>query len=203
MSFLSESRLKALNRIFGAGTSRAAYSLSEIVGDEVKLSAPRIQLYQPSEINAQALSLSGTRLGAVRQHFSGPLNAEAMLLFTEERTMEIVRDMMGSQLSIDDVAEFEQDAISELGNIILNGCLSAMVDALGLDFKSSLPVYSIDTPDAILQQLVAETSQSNILVLLTDLSIEKHDSQGYLVFLLSSPSLHQLLDQIERAASKV
>lgn len=200
MSFLSELQLAALSKIFGSGTSRAASSLSEIVGDEVKLSVPRIQLYQTSELSAQALSLNGTRLGAVRQRFSGPLNADAMLLFTEERAMEIVRDMMGSQLSVEDMAEFEQDAICELGNIILNGCLSAMADALGLAFNSSLPVYSIDSPDTILQQLVAGVNQSAILVLLTDLSIEKRHLQGYLVFLLSSPSLHKLFTQIENSA---
>lgn len=203
MSFLSELHLKALARIFDAGTSRAASSLSEIVGDEVKLSVPRIQLYQSSEINARALSLNGARLGSVRQHFNGPLNADAMLLFTEERTLEIVRDMMGSQLNVEDMTEFEQDALCELGNIILNGCLSAMADTLGLAFDSSLPVYSVDAPDAILQKLVAEVNQSAILVLLTDLSLEKRHAQGYLMFFLSSPSLPVLLNQIDHSVHNI
>lgn len=126
MIALSELQLDALTEVFNIGAGRAASGLSEIVGDEVKLSVPRVQFYQSSEINAKALSLNSPRLGAVRQHFSGPFNADAMLLFTEERALEVVRDMMGSQLSVEELAEFEQEAMCELGNIILNACLSAM-----------------------------------------------------------------------------
>ena len=65
---------------------------------------------------------SDAKFGAVSQQFSGPFDADAVLLFTEENTLEIVRDMMGSQMSIEELAEFEQEAMCELGNIILE-CL--------------------------------------------------------------------------------
>jgi chemotaxis protein CheC len=195
---LSELQLDALTEVFNVGAGRAASSLSEIVGDEVKLSVPRIQLCLSSEINAEALSLNSPRLGAVKQHFSGPFDADAMLLFTEERALEIVRDMMGSQLSLEELAEFEQEAMCELGNIILNACLSAMADILSLTLDSSLPAYSVDSSDVILRQIIVETNQSVMLVLHIDLAIEKHHSQGYLVFLLSSSSLEELITHVDR-----
>lgn len=198
MISLSELQMDALTEVFNIGAGRAASSLSEIVGDEVKLSVPRIQLCQSSEINADALSLNSPRLGAVKQHFSGPFDADAMLLFTEERALEIVRDMMGSQLSIDELAEFEQEAMCELGNIILNACLSAMADILNLTFNSSLPDYSVDSSEVILRQIIVEANQPVMLVLHIDLAIEKHHSQGYLVFLLSSSSLEELITHINR-----
>lgn len=197
MNLLSELQRDALTEIFNIGAGRAAASLSEIVGDEVKLSVPRIQLYQSSEINANTLSLNSPRLGAVKQSFSGPFNADAMLLFTEDRALEIVHDMMGSQVSIEDVAEFEQEAMCELGNIILNACLSSMADILELTLNSSLPAYSVGATDTILRQIVSETDQPLMLVLHIDLVIEKHHSQGYLVFLLSSSSLQNLLAHID------
>jgi len=195
---LTELQLDALTEVFNVGAGRAASSLSEIVGDEVKLSVPRIQLCASSDITADVLSLSSARLGAVRQNFSGPFNAEAMLLFTEDRALEIVCDMMGSQLSVEELAEFEQEAMCELGNIILNACLSAMADILTLTFDSSLPVYSVDATDVILQQIIVGTNQPVILVLHIDLAIEKRHSQGYLVFLLSSSSLGALITHINR-----
>lgn len=198
MISLSELQLDALTEVFNIGAGRAASSLSEIVGDEVKLSVPRIQLCQSSEVNAEVLSLNSPRLGAVKQHFSGPFNADAMLLFTEERALEIVRDMMGSQLSVEELAEFEQEAMCELGNIILNACLSAMADILSLTLESSLPVYSVDSSDVILRQIIVEVNQPVMMVLHIDLAIEKRHSQGYLVFLLSSSSLEELLTHIDR-----
>ncbi|HEX5337983.1 MAG TPA: chemotaxis protein CheC [Gallionella sp.] len=196
MSVLSELHLDALTEVFNIGAGRAASSLSEIVGEEVKLSVPRVQLLQSSEICAESLPFYSARLGAVKQRFSGPFNADALLLFTEERALEIVRDMMGSQLTLEELAEYEQEAMCELGNIILNACLSAMADVLGLTLNSSLPVYSVDSSEGILRQIVAEEDQPVILVLHIDLSIEKRHSQGYLVFLLSSSSLESLLSHI-------
>lgn len=200
---LSELQLDALTEIFNIGAGRAAASLSEIVGDEVRLSVPRVQLYRPSEINADVLSLNSTRLGAVRQSFSGPFDADAMLLFTEDRALEIVHEMMGSQVGVEDVAEFEQEAMCELGNIILNACLSSMADMLELTLDSSLPAYSVGATDMVLQQIVAKNDQSLVLVLHIDLAIEKRHSQGCLVFLLSSSSLQQLVAHIDRFIASI
>ncbi len=198
MNLLSELQLDALTEIFNIGAGRAASSLSEIVGEEVKLSVPRVQLYQSSEINAEVLSLNSPRVGAVKQSFSGPFDADAMLLFTEERAMEIVHDMMGSQVGIEEMVEFEQEAMCELGNIILNACLSSMADILKLTLDSSLPAYSVGETDTILRQIISEANQPVMLVLHIDLAIEKRLSQGYLVFLLSSSSLRELLIHIDR-----
>ena len=203
MNPLSELQLDALTEIFNIGAGRAASSLSEIVGDPVKLSVPRVQLYRSSEINAEVLSLNSPRLGAVKQSFSGPFDADAMLLFTEERALEIVHDMMGSQVGIDEVAEFEQEAMCELGNIILNACLSSMADILNLTLNSSLPAYSVGDANAILRQIISEADQPVMLVLHIDLAIEKRLSQGYLVFLLSSSSLQALLAHIDRFIASI
>lgn len=198
MNSLSELHQDALCEIFNIGAGRAASSLSEIIGEEVKLSVPRVQVFLSSEINSQSLPFNNQRLGAVRQRFSGPFDAYAMLLFTEERALQIVRDMMGSHVSIEELAEYEQEAMCELGNIILNSCLSAMADVLELTLQSSLPLYAVDTPDALLQQIVEETNQPVMLALHIDLSIEKRQTQGCLVFLLSTPSLKELLMHTER-----
>lgn len=198
MISLSDLHQDALCEIFNIGAGRAASSLSEIIGEEVMLSVPRVQIFPASEIGELALPFNGSRLGAVRQHFSGPFDADAMLLFTEERALEIVRDMMGSQVSIKELAEYEQEAMCELGNIILNSCLSAMADVLKLTLVSSLPEYSVDAPDAILKKIAGETDQPVMLALHIDLTIEKRQTRGCLVFLLSTPSLKELLIHVER-----
>jgi len=203
MSSLSDLQVDAMTEIFNIGAGRAAASLSEIVGDEVKLSIPNIQLYQSTEISADTLALNSPRLGAVKQAFSGPFDADAMLLFTEERALEIVHDMMGSQVGIEEVAEFEQEAMCELGNIILNACLSSMADMLDITMDSSLPSYSVGATDTVLRQIILEASQPLMLVLHIDMVIEKRHSHGYLVFLMSSSSLQKLLSHIDRFISGI
>lgn len=195
--------MDGLTEVFNIGTCRAASSLSEIVGDEVKLTVPRLQLVNSADLTLDTLSLGSARLGSVKQQFSGPFDAQAMLLFTEERALEIVHDMMGSQVSIEDIAEFEQEAMCELGNIVLNACLSAMADIFGVELDSTLPQYTVDTSEAILQQILSDTDQPVMMVLHMNLSIEKRHTQGYLAFLLSTSSLQKLLAHIDRFISGI
>ncbi len=198
MNTLTELHLDALTEVFNIGAGRAAASLSEIVGDEVKLSVPSIEIRNAADADAAIMELNSDRFGAVSQEFSGPFDAEAVLLFTEAHALEIVRDMMGSQMSIEELAEFEQEAMCELGNIILNACLSAMADMLKISLNSSLPSYKIATSEEIFKGILNSSDQPYILVLHIDLTIEKRLSEGHLIFLLSSMSLRNLVVQIDR-----
>lgn len=203
MNHLSDLHLDALAEVFSIGAGRAALSLSEIVGDEVRISVPSVQLVNAEEINSATLSLNSGRFGAVNQRFSGPFNAEAVLLFSEDQALKIVSDMMGSQMSIEELAEFEHEAMCELGNIILNACLSAMADVFNFTLESSLPDYAVASADEILYRLKEGANQPYVMVLHIDLTIEKRHTSGNLVFLLSSASLVNLVDHVDQFLGKL
>ncbi|MGZ4979041.1 MAG: chemotaxis protein CheX [Methylobacter sp.] len=198
MSGLSELHLDALAEIFSIGAGRAALSLSEIVGDEVHISVPYVQVLNSEDINSATLSLNSGRFGAVSQHFSGPFHSEAVLLFTEEQALKIVSDMMGSQMSLEELAEFEHEAMCELGNIILNACLSAMADILHFTLESSLPHYRVASANEILHRFKDNSDQPYVMLLHIDLVIEKRHTAGNLVFLLSSASLTNLVTHVDQ-----
>ncbi len=195
---LSELQLDALTEVFNVGAGQAAASLSEIVGDEVRLSVPRIQFNNRTEVSAATLSLADQRVGSVRQRFSGPFSLDASLLFKEEGALEIVQEMIGSQVSKEDLVDFEQEAMCELGNIILNGCMSAIADMLQVELTSTLPEYIVDASEVVVSELLSDVTQPVILVLYIDLAIEKSNTHGYLVFLLTSHSLAELVAALDR-----
>jgi len=194
---LDDLQIDALTEVFNVGAGRAAASLSEIVGEEVKLTVPGIEIRSRSNFNPASLELGHTNFGSVTQRFTGPFNADAILLFTEESAMEIVRDMMGSQLSLEELAEFEQEAMCELGNIILNACLSAMSDMLSIKMNSSLPSYSTGNPEEIINRELITADQLYVLILHINLRIERRQVAGYLIFLLSTSSLNKLKQHID------
>lgn len=198
MNTLTEFHLDALAEIFNVGAGRAALSLSEIVGDEVHLTVPSVEIIKSDKVCLTSLALNNGRFGAVSQHFNGPFSAEATLLITEDHALEIVRDMMGSQVSAEQLAEFEHEAMCELGNIILNACLSAMADMLNITLEGSLPDYEVASSDELLQRFGKNADQSYMLILHIDLVIQKRCAEGKLVFLLSSGSLNNLAEQIKQ-----
>jgi len=198
MKALTDLHIDALSEVFNIGAGRAAASLSDIVGEEVKLSVPQVEICSTTEISAKTTMMGTDRFGAVHQTFSGSFEADAILLFTEEHALEIVRDMMGSQISLEDLPEFEQEAMCELGNIILNACLSAMADVLNIPLNCSLPDYTVASTEEIFRRVCEDPGQPFVMLLHIDLAIEKRHSEGHLIFLMSSTSLEDLIAQIER-----
>ena len=154
-------------------------------------------------ISADLLGLSGPRLGSVRQSFSGPFEVDAALLFREERALEIVQEMLGSQVPPDQLVDFEDEAMCELGNVILNASLSAICDMLHIVLHGTLPVFMVDTSDTVIAELLSDTSRTDVLVLHMDLCIEKRQTQGYLVFLLSFSSLAELVRELDRFIASI
>jgi chemotaxis protein CheC len=201
---LSDLEIDALTEVFNVGAGRAALSLSEIIGEEVMLSVPEVNVLKATDVNAHVLTMKDGKFATVSQMFSGPFDAEAVLLFTEKYALEIVREMMGSQMSIEDLAEFEQEAMNELGNIILNASLSAMADMLNISLNSSLPIYALASSDEIAARMIGgDNGDGYVLVLHIDLVLEKHHTEGHLIFLLSSTSLNTLVEHIQQYLSKI
>lgn len=200
---ISPAQLDALTEIFNIGAGRAAASLSDIVGDEVLLSVPKVEFHRSNEVNVSVLPLASARLGSVRQVFTGPFNLTASLLFTEERALEIVQEMLGSQVQMEDLIDYEQEAMCEVGNIILNACLSAMADMLGIAFESTLPEYSSDLPEVVIGQIISDADNPLMLILHMNMMIEKRNSQGTLIFWLSSSSLTALFVHLDRFLAQI
>lgn len=198
MITLTELQTDALAEMFNVGAGHAAASLSEIVGDEVQLSIPRIAFCKRDELASNLALLHSERLGAVQQDFSGAFTISASLLFTEDKALEIVREMLGSQVSVDDLPEFEQEAMCELGNIILNACMASISEMLGIEMTSTLPQYHVNRMDTVLEELTSKMHQPVVLLLHIDLSIEKRQTNGALVFLLSSASFHELIAAVDK-----
>jgi len=144
------------------------------------------------DVSTLALHLMAEKFGVVTQNFTGMLNAEVMLLFPEESVLRIVRNMMGAELDIDMLREFENEAMCELGNIMINGCLASITDALHVAIESSLPRYAIKSREEIANQIKTSITQEFILASHVDFVIEGQPTEGKLFFLLNSSSLSNI-----------
>lgn len=200
---LSDLQLDALTEIFNIGVGQAASSMSQIVDEEISLSVPKIEVIQGSlQAGAIKSAIRSPRICAVSQDFVGGIDAKAFLVFPEGKTREIVRRMLGEAVSTDELGEMEQEALSEIGNIILNSCFSSLADVLHADFRSSLPVYHLGQVDEIMPANSA--CDDDLMILLhIDFSMPKAKIDGYLVFLMALPSFNELIKQVDRFLSDI
>ena len=195
---LSDFQLDALTEIFNIGVGQAASSMSQIVDEEIALSVPKIEIIQGSQqADAIKTAIQSPRICAVSQDFSGSIDAKAFLVFPEGKTREIVRRMLGDSVSADELSEMEQEALSEIGNIILNACFSALSDVLQAGFQSSSPAYHLGLVDEVLP--VSSAPDEDLMMLLhIDFSMTRARIDGYLVFLMTLPSFNALIKQVDQ-----
>lgn len=197
---LNELQLDALGEIFNIGVGRAASSLSLIVNDEVLLTAPSVSLVHRDQATRILLGAELDQFSTVSQTFSGPFDAQAMLVFPESNALEIVRLMVGPHMSIEELSEFEQEAMCEIGNIILNACMSSLADIFHISFDSTLPLHRFGNTENL--PIIDGGEEQMVLLLQVDMVISQQRIQGHILFLLSVASMSSLLACLDRYLSE-
>jgi chemotaxis protein CheC len=185
---LTELERDALTELVNIGVSRAALGLRKMVGEEVLLSVPSVEVVT----HKSAITLIGEResddLVAVRQDFAGPFSGRALLIFPRAKSLDLVRAVAGEDMKQKELEEFEQEALSEIGNVILTCCLSMMANMLKQSFTMSLPeVLRGNGPK--LFEITSPSEDSLVVFLYINFSVHNRDIRGYIAMLMDVPSL--------------
>jgi chemotaxis protein CheC len=203
---LTELELDALAELVNIGVSVAATSLREMVDEEILLTVPRVELVDRTHAVKILSESEASDLVAVHQIFEGDITGRALLIFPEAKSLEIVRAVAGSNLSLEDVIELEQEALAETGNIILNGCLATIANMLERNLKMSLPEIIRGQASHFFQLPPPPHSGDMVLFIYINFAVQTRDIRGYIAMLMDMPSLEALkilLDEfIARAAGK-
>ena len=194
---LSELENDALIEIFNIGVGQAAASMSAIVNEAVRMSVPSISFIPRAEAARQLGKSAGLqeRICGVSQHFAGAFETEAILMFPEDKSLEIVRLMVGEAVPLKELTDMEQEAMCEIGNIMLNSCVGTLANIFQRELEGSLPQYHVGTSDHILTA-TGSLADSVVLMLHIDFLLEKHQIHGYVAFVLDISALHDLKEQI-------
>jgi len=121
---------------------------------------------------------------------TGAFDAHSML-FPEENSMEVVRLLMGSHLSDELVADMQEEALIEIGNIVLNACIGSIATTLGKQFDVGLPVFESGKPMDLLSASVTSKADG-VLLIRINMELSNSKVKGYLAFLLGPTSQENL-----------
>lgn len=187
---LSPLQHDAITELLNIGMGQAAASLSQIVGEEVKLSVPSVQLLSRKQAAAHFQNGSNERIAAIKQQFQGPFWGEALLLFPQTKSLELVRTLVKADLPPEALLELEQDALLEVGNIILNSCLASLANILTHELHTELPTYISGSAEEILNNNEANHEEI-VMFLRMDFSVRTKEIDGYVAFILEIPSIEQ------------
>lgn len=201
---LSDLERDALTELVNMGVGRAASHLSRMVTDQVLLSVPSVDIVSRADAAHFLATRERTGLVAVEQSFEGSFSGRALLIFPETNSLELARAVLGSALSLEEIVDLEQDALAEIGNIILNGCLVVMANTLKDRLDISLPSVLRGDSDRIFES-GGSKSEELVMFLYIDFLIRSRSIRGYIALMMGLSSLESLKGLIhgfiERIAS--
>ncbi len=200
---LAELERDALTEIVNIGVSRAASSLRKMIGGEVLLSVPSIEVVSQRRAARLISEREVSELIAVRQNFEGPFSGCALLIFPESNSLELVRAVTGGELSTAELVEMEHEALAETGNVILNSCLATMANMLKRSLSMTIPEVIRGSGATLFEVDENAPSEGLVLFLYIDFAVRKHDIRGYIAMIMDLPSLATLKDLLAEFIERV
>lgn len=192
--YLEELEQDALTELVNIGVSRAAASLRKMIGHQVLLSVPALEIVSRRVAATLIKERESGELVAVRQDFTGAFAGRALLIFPQANSLALVRAVTRDELDEADVADMEDEALAETGNIVLYGCLATMANMLQRPLEMSLPAV-VRGDGQVLFELSDTDPDSDagvVLFLYINFSVSGRDIRGYIAMLMDLPSIDAL-----------
>lgn len=202
---LTEQQKDALTELINIGFARTANSLSELTNSRVLLEVPQISLHPIEELSAKLESFVTDEIATVQQIFTGAVSGNALLVLNYDGAV-ILTDLLtpnkNSHFYRLDVSASE--VLTEVGNILLNACLSMFGNVLKIQISFSVPRLHLDALDGLLNSLVIGKEELRYAILIyTAFHLRDNSVKGYLVMVLGVASLDQLIQAIDRWEGEV
>ncbi len=203
-AFLSELEVDALTELVNIGVSRAAVSLRQMVGRPVHLSVPSIEVTTGQTAAALMAEREVGPVVAVSQEFAGAFGGRALLIFPETNSLALVKAVTGEVVEDEDLADLEEEALKETGNVVLTNCLATMANILQRPLDMSIPaVLRQDAAHLFNGDSSSHSGGGAVLFLYINFSISDRDIRGYIAVLMDVPSLDALRQVIAEFIERV
>ena len=194
---LTELQKDGIGELLNIGMGRAASSLSEMTGDEIKLSVPQVNLFNPHQLD-EVLDVGDSKMTSVNQSIEGAFLGNAILLFPEKRSLDLVRALSQDTVPLMDMTEMEEEALSEVGNIIINACVGSLSNILNDEIRSGLPIFRRDYFRNIFLDLQDDNGdQKLVLFIQIDFIMSQHDINGYVAILFGVDAMEAFLNKVD------
>ena len=190
----------AFTEIFNIGAGKAALALSELLDAPIVFSVPFCVVLPLDEAVDYFRRRFGTDICVVSQDFSGPFDGSALLMFHEASSLTLAQTVLKTDEPIKAITELEREALTEIGNIILNACLSSFGDLLDREVATSLPRFLAGPSGAMLR---GARGYDVVLVVKVDFNVEGRDIEGYVTFVLNVDSVAAFRDAATRLLGRL
>ncbi len=196
----SDLQLDALKELINIGIGRAASILSTMTREPVQLTVPSLSILDVDQIPSTLGGVDRSHAD-VRQCFTGSLVGSADLLFPPESAASLVNAVTGDVNEDTDLDEIRVEALSEIGNIVINGIMGTIANILESEVTYAIPTYREGTLDRLFQPASKAEERTCVLVN-AHFSIESIEISGDILLIFDVESQANLWSGIDRLVER-
>lgn len=196
---LSERQNEALTELINIGYGRAAAALSELTGRRITLEVPKVAVYRIEAVGHALKQVLQGEVASVHQVFSGPVSGHALLLLNEEAAVLLNSLLLNTPPAGGKLQAADREALTEMGNIVLNACLGVFGNLLQVQVTFAVPRLDVESVDSVLHSISVRSQELQYALMVhTRFSVRDSGVRGYLVIVLGITSFTRLLDELDR-----
>jgi chemotaxis protein CheC len=192
---LSNAQQDAISELINIGFGRAAGALSILVGQRVIIQAPQVEMYPIEHLENALAELVGQDITTVHQVFSGKVCGDAMLLMDAESATILVDLLSGGKGIPHPLAESDQEALGETGNILLNAFIGSFGNLLKVHISFTVPKLRVESLHNMLRTLLIDNEDVEFaLIVRVHFLLSGGDVSGYVIIVMGIASMDALFE---------
>ena len=148
--------IDTLREIGSIGTGNAATALGQLLEREVRITLPEVRIMGYNEAIEWIGGPEAVTAGVLVK-MSGDMGGIMLSVQKLELVNIILEAMLGQSIQgYEDLAELEQSALIEIGNIMISAFVNALSGLAGIQVNLTVPAFAVDMQGAILAVPMAE-----------------------------------------------
>jgi len=198
---LNEDQLDAVQETGNIGCSHAATAVSQMIGKDVDISVPTMQIKKLSELTdiLKKVFGDGEKVVGVYLELTKEFQGSILFLFPIKSALKLSDVLVGQELGTStELNEMATSAITEVGNIVVSAYTNALSTLLNATVMLSPPTFAYDMPEGVIQKVTKTLGKDTTHALIFGIKFSGADNlfNSYFILLPSPKSLDVLLEKL-------
>ena len=190
---LTSTHITALKALIDQGSNQAADVLNMMTGSDIRLQIPSVSML---DAHSEKNSLGDDQVSAVQLGFQGAFSGISLLIFSLDNGAQLAAAITGEEPESPGFDDLRIEALTEVGNMVLNSVMGSIGNVLQLRLEYALPAYR----EALIEHLLSLRTFGNdtaTLIGKTRFTIERLDFDGAIILMFTPDSAGALVAALD------
>ncbi|MEM0911763.1 MAG: hypothetical protein AAGJ37_12345 [Pseudomonadota bacterium] len=182
------------------GLGHVIEELAEISGSKIELHVPEVNMIPKQDAMRFTDKMKQAKKAIfVIQEFSGEINGEALLFFSEKESLNLLNGLLlDGEEKLIEFSTTEEEMLLDLTNVAVSGVLYVLSNMLDVKLNTELPTCEYGQfKDIQKDTMLLENADDMVLFLTISFTVVKRNSKAQLMFFQPNNSMSTLYDRIK------